>query len=102
MEKPVLASDAAFATADEIQNVVSQYVDFAKGHVLEAFADGSIFLQMFIYGDDELITAHVNPQGKMTDLQTIELINGHIGEVESQYKTDLWNDLVEQGVPTLS
>lgn len=102
MEKPVLASDAAFATVDKIQNAVNEHVDFAKNRHLQAFPDGSIYMQMFIYGGGELITAHINAQGNMTDLQTVELLDGQIGEVENQYKTDLWNDLVEQGVPVHS
>lgn len=102
MFKPALSSDVAFATADEIQNAVSCHVDFAKDHVLQGFPDGSIYLQLETFGDDELIIAHINPQGKMTDLQSVELINGRVGEVTNEYKGELWNDLVEQGISAIS
>ena len=88
------ATPAAYATALEIPKYMSSYVDFAKEPEITAGYDGSVNLTLHIYGNLEIISGHINPQGQLTDLQCCELNqDGQVVEITNARDNDLWEDL---------
>lgn len=92
------ATEAAYANAHGIARVLSYSAEFSQDHDLVVDrTDGSVTISMWPADVDEVIVAHVNADGVMTELTSRE--TGSDGEAEGLRGSTLWEDIVEEGIP---
>lgn len=101
MYRPILSSTEAYETAEAIVDEMNQFATSARNPQLQGLPDGGIHMMIFI-GDREILTVHINGQGKMTDLQSCSYSEGRVTSVSSEYKQSRWCQLVESGIPILA
>lgn len=95
------ATEAAYAHAHEIANVLSRSCEFSEDHELTVNRPtGSVTMRMFPADSDEIITAEVNAEGQMTELSSREVReDGETIKEEGLRGSDLWEEIIEEGVP---
>lgn len=92
------ATEAAYENAHGIARVLSYSSEFSEDHdVAVDRNDGSVTISMWPADSEEVIIAHVNTEGTMTELTSREI--GGDGETEDLRGSTLWEDIVEEGIP---
>lgn len=102
MNQHPLVSTEAFSTAVAVTKTLNEYVDFAQSPTNEGTFDGSALVVIVVHGHTEILTIRINPQGQMIDIQSCDFQDGRIVAVTNEYKGEMWNQLVEHGIPAIS